>query len=48
MSHSAVSLVFVLILQSMESVGSPACTVSSYFPMGLDIGLAEFPAHLVH
>ena len=41
------SLVFVLILHGMKVVGSWACNVSSYFPTGLDIGLAEVPAHPV-
>ena len=31
----------------MKAVGSWACNVSSYFPIGLDIGLAEVPAHPV-
>ena len=47
MSHSIVSLVFVLILHGMKGVGSGTCNVSSYFPTGLDIGLAKVPAHPV-
>ena len=39
---------FMLILHAMEGVGFSACTISSYFFMGLDIGLVEVPAHVVH
>ena len=45
--HSTILCICLLLLPSYFCVGSWACTVSSYFPMGLDIGLAEVPTHLV-
>ena len=47
-SFCSVSLVFVLILHDMKGVGSGTCNVSSYFPTGLDIGLAKVFAHPNH
>ena len=45
--HSTILCICLLLLPRYFCVGSWACTVSSYFPMGLDIGLAEVPTHLV-
>ena len=39
------SLVLVLILHGMKGVSFWAYIISSYFFMGLDIGLAEVPVH---
>ena len=44
---STILCICLLLLPHHFCVGSWACTVSSYFPMGLDIGLAKVPAHLV-
>ena len=48
MSSFAACLVFMLILHDMKGVGSWACIISSYFPMGLDGVLAEVLAHPTH
>ena len=42
-----VSLVFVLILYEMKGMGLRAYIVSSYFLMGLCIGLTEIPTHSI-
>ena len=46
-SFCCVSLMFMPILYGMKGVGSWACTISSYFPVGLDIGLAKVPTYPV-
>ena len=38
----------MLILHDMKGMGSRACTVFSYFLMGLDIVLAEVPIYPAH
>ena len=47
-SFCCVSLMFMPILNGMKGVGSWACTISSYFPVGLDIGLAKVPTYPVY
>ena len=44
-SFCYVSLVVMLILHNMKGMGSWACTVFSYFLMGLDIVLVEVPIY---
>ena len=46
MSHFAMCLLCSCL--SSTTWRGAACTISSYFPMGLDIGLAKVPAYLVY
>jgi len=45
MSFFAACLAFMLILYDMKGVGPRACIIYFYFSMGLDVALAEVPAH---